>query len=125
VDDRRVITGIVYVLLHGIHALTDVCCRPIRFLLTGGMGPIAICVASITAAIGREYSPARGSASIGRGYDPWDMSTSRQQGVRGSGRPASTRNDTKAIEGGSGWRILSVVISGAISPPKLSLQAPR
>src|SRR5205814_10691806 len=78
-----------------------------------------------TAAIGREYSPARGSASIGRGYDPWDMSTSRQQGVRGSGRPASTRNDTKTIEGGNGWRILSVVISGAISPPKLSLQAPR
>jgi len=58
VDDRLVITGIVYVLLHGIHALTDVCCRPIRFLLTGGMRPIAIWAASITAAIGREYSPA-------------------------------------------------------------------
>ena len=58
VDDRLVITGIVYVLLHGIHALTDVCCRPIGFLLTGGMRPIAIWVASITAATGREYSPA-------------------------------------------------------------------
>jgi hypothetical protein len=58
VDDRRVISGIVYVLLNGIHELTDVCCRPIGFLLTGGMRPIAIWVASITAATGREYSQA-------------------------------------------------------------------
>src|SRR5207248_6576539 len=42
-----------------------------------------------------------------------------------SGGQRAPANDMKAIEGGNGWRILSVVISGAISPPKLSLQAPR
>ena len=53
VDDRRVISGIVYVLLTDRRLLSS-----IGFLLTGGMRPIAIWVASITAATGREYSPA-------------------------------------------------------------------
>ena len=83
VDDRRVISGIVYVLLNGIHALTDFCCRPIRFLLTGGMRPIATgLLRSPQRSAGNTPQLAR-FASIGRGYDPWDMSTSRSMASAG------------------------------------------